>query len=124
MKKNAPKHGKEIKRVVVLGDGSWGTALARLLAENGVHTVLWSAFPEQAEAIRADRENKKYLPGVALPESLEVNADPFAAAEGADLALSVVPTQFLRKVASGFEDALGGDVPIASAEVQAFAESE
>jgi len=103
------------QRILVVGDGSWGTTLAKLLAEGGMSTVLWSAFPEQAEAIRDVRENSLFLPGVPLPESLEVTADTFSAARGVELAISAVPTQFLRGGALRFEDALPGRVPIVSA---------
>ena len=102
-------------RVVVIGDGGWGTTLALVLVQNGVETSLWSAFPEQADAMRKERENTRFLPGVELPEALKVTADPFEAAKGCDLALSVVPTQFLRGVAERFEDALAGDVPLLTA---------
>ena len=109
------KPPRRIERAVVLGDGGWGTALSLLLCGNGVRTTLWSAFPEQAETLRAERENRRYLPGVRLPDELEITADPFAAARDAELAISVVPTQYLRNVAMTFEDALAGDVPVASA---------
>ncbi|MEW6073103.1 MAG: NAD(P)H-dependent glycerol-3-phosphate dehydrogenase [Planctomycetota bacterium] len=104
-----------LRRAVVLGDGGWGTALAVLLTKNGIATTLWSAFPAQAEEIRAARENRRFLPGVPLPEELAITADAFAAAAGADVAFSVVPTQYLRRVAEQFEDALAGDVPIVTA---------
>ncbi len=103
------------KRVCVIGDGGWGTTLALLLHKGGAKTTLWSAFPEQVEELRAQRENKRYLPGIPLPEGLTVSADPFEAGRNVDLVVSVVPTQFLRKVAETFEDALAGDVPIATA---------
>ena len=106
--------GTETK-VVVLGDGSWGTALALVLAWNGVPTTLWANSPSQAEALRESRFNARYLPGVPLPDNLQVTADPFEAGNGAGFALSVVPTQYLRSVVERFEDALGGTVPIASA---------
>ena len=102
-------------RVVVIGDGGWGTSLACLLARNGVETTLWSAFVEQAEELRKTRENRRFLPGVKLPDELAISADPFEAARDVDLALSVVPTQYLRKVAHTFEDALFGDVPLVTA---------
>ena len=106
---------RSFARVVVIGDGGWGTTLAMLLHRKGVGVALWSAFPAQVEELRKHHENRRYLPGVALPESLFVTADPFEAARGAELALSVVPTQFLRKAAERFEDALEGEVPIVSA---------
>ncbi len=107
--------GRAIERVVVIGDGAWGTTLALLLCRNGIKTTLWSAFHEQAEELHTQRENSRFLPGVPLPEELEITADPFEAAKEADLAFSVVPTQFLRSVAETFEDALAGDVPLVTA---------
>ena len=104
-----------IQRAVVLGDGSWGTTLAMLLARNGIATTLWSVVPERVEELRSTRENSRYLPGIELPPNLEFQADPFAAAAGAELAVSAVPTQFLRAVAARFEDAIGGQVPMVSA---------
>jgi glycerol-3-phosphate dehydrogenase (NAD(P)+) len=56
-----------------------------------------------------------FLPGVALPPELELSADPFSAAEGVDLVVSVVPTQFVRGVAQRFEDALDGNLPLVTA---------
>lgn len=102
-------------RALVIGDGGWGTTLAMLLVKNGVDTTLWSAFPEQADEIRRTRRNERFLPGVELPAGLAVSADPFEAASGCDLAVSAVPTQFLRGVAERFEDALPGHVPLFSA---------
>jgi glycerol-3-phosphate dehydrogenase (NAD(P)+) len=106
---------RPFQRVVVIGDGGWGTTLALLLHKRGIEVTLWSAFPEHVEELKRDRENRRYLPGVKLPASFRVSADPFEASRGAELALSVVPTQFLRKVAETFEDALEGAVPIVSA---------
>jgi len=104
-----------IHKAVVIGDGGWGTTIALLLCRNGIETRLWSAFPDQAAELQRDRVNGRYLPGVTLPPELVVTADPFAAAEGVDVAFSVVPTQFLRAVAEKFEDALGGGVPLVTA---------
>jgi glycerol-3-phosphate dehydrogenase (NAD(P)+) len=106
---------ERFERVLVIGDGSWGTSLALRLAMNGVATKLWSAFPEQTEALKKDRENKRFLPGVELPGALEFTADPYSAAKDVDLAVSVVPTQYVRAVAQKFEDALLGNVPVVSA---------
>ncbi|MFT4649177.1 MAG: glycerol-3-phosphate dehydrogenase (NAD(P)+) [Glaciecola sp.] len=102
-------------RVAVLGDGSWGTTLAMVLARNGVSTILWSAFPESCELLRKDRRNEAYLPGVDFPASLELTADPFEAVKGADFLVSVIPTQYLRETARRFEEAIPGDLPMVSA---------
>jgi glycerol-3-phosphate dehydrogenase (NAD(P)+) len=102
-------------RAVVIGDGGWGTALAALLVRGGVETTLWCHQPAQCDELSARRENRRYLPGVALPPELRFSADPHSACENVDLAVSAVPTQFLRGVAERFEDALAGSVPIVSA---------
>lgn len=111
-------------RVLVLGDGSWGTALARLLVQNGNDVALWSAFPERLRELSERRVNDRYLPGISLPPALRYEADPTAAAAGVDLCLSVVPTQHLRSVAERFDDVLGGQVPVVTAtkglEVETF----
>jgi glycerol-3-phosphate dehydrogenase (NAD(P)+) len=83
-----------MKRITVLGDGAWGTALALILGRNGHRAVLWSRFPEYASEMRARRENFKFLPGVPLPESVEVIS---GAPPPADLYVAAVPVQFLRE---------------------------
>jgi len=121
---NEPSSPESFQHALVIGDGSWGTALAILLARSGAETTLWSRSPERSKAMAESRENTKYLPGVELPENMRFSADPFAAAEGAQLALSVVPTQFLRAAIERFEDALPGDVPVVSStkgiEIESF----
>lgn len=56
----------EQQPVAVLGGGSFGTAVANLLAENGVRVRQWMRDPEQAEAMRCNRENPRYLKGIKL----------------------------------------------------------
>jgi len=63
-------------RLSVLGAGGWGTAVARLLANNSHATILWARDPNKAAQIAQQRENKRYLPGVSLPSSnLRITAD-------------------------------------------------
>src|SRR6478736_1818497 len=78
--------------VAVLGAGSWGTALAALIARHGHRTVLWGRDAEAIAALAATHENARYLPGVVLPESLEATDDMAAALAGCDLVLVVVPS--------------------------------
>jgi glycerol-3-phosphate dehydrogenase (NAD(P)+) len=78
--------------VVVLGAGSWGTALALLLTRNG-HTVrLWGNDPQHIERLRRERQNRYYLPGAALPANLALQSDLKVAVAGADIALVAVPS--------------------------------
>ena len=84
-------------RIAVLGSGSWGTALALSLARSGRAVTLWSHSHEAARAIAAARENRKYLPGFKLPDSITVTGDD-ASIANADILVSVVPSEFLRPV--------------------------
>ena len=85
--------------VCVLGAGSWGTTLAVLLAEGG-HTVrLWGHDPAELAPLEADHENRKFLPGIALPLGVKVQPQLEAALAGAEFTLFVVPSQAVRAVA-------------------------
>ncbi len=84
--------------ICVLGAGTWGTALASLLVENGHNTVLWSAIPSEIDALRETGVHKN-LPGKVLPSSLKYEKDIAAACRGASLVLFVVPSEFIRQTA-------------------------
>lgn len=90
----------ETIKIAVLGSGSWGTTLGVLLDENGHDVTMWEFFADQAEALERDRENKKFLPGVAIPETIAVTSDLDAALRGAKLILFVVPSHTTRGVAA------------------------
>ncbi len=88
-------------KIVVLGAGAWGTALSVNAAAR--HRVaLWARDPAQAGALIAQRENQRYLPGVPLPASVDVRADPAhslaALAAGCDLAIIATPMAGLRQM--------------------------
>lgn len=84
------------KKIAVLGAGSWGTALAVSLSENG-HTVnMWDIKPEHAKALEEERENKQYLPGVSFCHRLHAVTDPEEAIAGADVVLFSAPAQHFR----------------------------
>jgi glycerol-3-phosphate dehydrogenase (NAD(P)+) len=82
-------------RIVVLGAGAWGTAIALSLARNGRTVTLWAHTPELAKEIRDAHENVLFLPGFPLPENIVVTGDDDAVAH-ADLIFSVIPSEFLR----------------------------
>ena len=102
-------------QVTIIGDGAMPVVCSRILAGNGCRVKLYSAFPANAEAMRATRESATYLPGVKLPESLVITTDPAEAMEGADLIVSAVPTQFLRTWWGPLAEHHGESVPICSA---------
>lgn len=84
--------------VAVLGAGSWGTAISLLLASNGKKVRLWARSPEFAAALDAARENKRYLPGVFLPPTIEVTSDIAYALKDQDVIVLAVPSQSIREV--------------------------
>lgn len=83
----------------VLGAGSWGTTLSAHLAELDWHVRLWDGDGANLVRIRDQNENRKYLPGIALPDSLEVIFDLADALDGVDLVVWAVPSIALREVA-------------------------
>jgi glycerol-3-phosphate dehydrogenase (NAD(P)+) len=85
-------------RIGIIGDGAMGTLCAIILSEAGHDVRLWSAFPDAAERLARTRENARFFPGFRLPEGVEVTGDDAEALAGADLAVSAVPTQFVRRV--------------------------
>ncbi|MDQ3161061.1 MAG: NAD(P)-dependent glycerol-3-phosphate dehydrogenase, partial [Pseudomonadota bacterium] len=78
--------------VAVLGAGSWGTALAALIARNGLPTSLWGRDAAMVQAIAMSQENRRYLPGISLPETLHATGVLADAITGADLILVAVPS--------------------------------
>ena len=84
--------------IVVLGAGSWGTALALLVARGGRPVQLWTRDAEAAERLRRDRENRRYLPGHPFPPGLSIEPDLEAAAGDAEEILVVVPSHAFRAV--------------------------
>lgn len=98
----------------MLGAGSFGTSLAKLLADQGHPTRLWARRKAVAEAIQQNRENQAYLPGIALPDTLESTSDLEYALADAELILCVVPTHGIRSVLEQAAPLIGDGVPIVS----------
>jgi glycerol-3-phosphate dehydrogenase (NAD(P)+) len=90
------------KRAAVLGAGSWGTALGKVLADNGFETRLWGRNRDLLDSIDAQHENARYLPGIRLPDALSTSADLAAALAGAEVITIVVPSA--RTARSGARD--------------------
>jgi len=83
------------ERVSIVGDGQMGLVLASVLAEKRVSCVLWGPFERDIEALATARSSPR-LAGVSLPPEVEVTADPDRALDGATIAVSAIPTQFVR----------------------------
>lgn len=98
--------------VAVLGAGSWGTALAMLIAKNEYTVRLWDIDPEHVARMDADRENGRYLPGIPLPDKLSVHSDLAAATDGAAGLLLVVPSHAFRATVEKLAPLLTGQSPL------------
>jgi glycerol-3-phosphate dehydrogenase (NAD(P)+) len=87
-------------KVAVLGAGAWGTALARVLADQeGQAAVLWSRRREICDAVNGAHENPRYLPGIRLPDRVTSTPSLDEAVDGAEMVVLVVPSQAMREVA-------------------------
>ena len=89
-------------KVSVMGAGSWGLGLAILLNNNGHDVKVWSVFPEEIKVLDKERENKKCLPGVHIPEKIEMTADTKYAVNGADVIVLAVASPYTRSTAKLF----------------------
>lgn len=102
-------------KISVLGAGSWGTALAKLLADKEHDVTLWGRREDQANAIESSRENALFLPGIRLPPRLHATSDLDQALQGAEMVLVAVPTHGLRDVLRNASRSLPSPVPLVSA---------
>ncbi|WP_391208954.1 NAD(P)H-dependent glycerol-3-phosphate dehydrogenase [Psychrobacillus sp. L4] len=87
-----------MEKITVLGAGSWGTALAMVLANNNHDCLLWSHREDQAIEIDIDHTNKRYLPNIVLPSNLNATSDFERAIDHATTIILAVPTKAIREV--------------------------
>lgn len=102
------------ERILVIGGGGWGIALANLLIEEGPVT-LWEYFPEAANQLIKERQRPDVLPGIYLHDDICVTNDTHYAVEDISLALFVVPSHVLRNTARLFSKELEPAIPVLSA---------
>lgn len=104
-----------VHRIGVIGAGAWGTALAKHLAEKGLHTILWAYERNVVDSITSKHENQLFLPGVTLPASLNVTNILGEVVEECDGLLFVVPSHVARFVLQQLAPLLSRSIPIVSA---------
>ncbi len=105
-----------MSRIAVFGAGAWGTALALNLAgKPGTAVTLWAHTPAHAQALTAERENRRYLPGFPLPPVLAVTGSLVEAAAEAELVLVVVPSEHMRILAQALRPLLAPGALLVSA---------
>ncbi|MCC8103154.1 MAG: NAD(P)-dependent glycerol-3-phosphate dehydrogenase [Clostridiales bacterium] len=86
-------------KIGVIGAGGWGLALSKLLCENGNDVTLWSFLESDAEQIRTAHELPSKLPGVIIPEQIQVTSDLAAVVPGEDVLVMVSPSAVVRETA-------------------------
>ncbi|SHN19752.1 NAD(P)H-dependent glycerol-3-phosphate dehydrogenase [Gracilibacillus kekensis] len=101
-----------MKKVAVLGAGSWGTALAMVLCDNQHDVRLWTHNSEQKIKMEKDRKNLKYLPNIDLPDSLRLFDDLAKAIEDVEAIVLVVPTKAIRETCQKLNKVLKQKIPI------------
>jgi len=87
-----------MKSVCVVGQGSWGTAVANIFAEAGQTTVIWGRDPKVSQAINERNENSHYLKGIKLSKNLTASQDLKSCLINCDLIVNALPTQAIREV--------------------------
>jgi len=105
----------EEQTIAVLGAGSWGTALAKQLSDQGHAVRLWARRAEQAEAINASRQNERYLPGFELGPTLTATSELSAAIPNSNMVLAVVPSHGVRSMLEEAAPLFPADAPICAA---------
>ena len=85
-------------KISVMGTGSWGTALAILLHNNGHQVMLWSAHPEKAASLNETREDPKKLPGIKIPEEIAITGDEKKALDSPDIVVFASPSAYMRAI--------------------------
>jgi glycerol-3-phosphate dehydrogenase (NAD(P)+) len=104
-----------VNRIGVIGAGAWGTALAKHMAEKGLHVRLWAYERDVVDSINQTHENRVFLPGVTLPPSLSATNSLVEAASDCDGLLFVVPSHVARLVLQQLAPLLPSSLPLISA---------
>lgn len=93
-----------MSKVTVLGGGGWAIALAKVLYENGHRVTLWSALEKEVNSLSKDRENKICLPGIHIPEEIEISGDLEYAVKGSEMIVMAVASSFVRSTSARLKD--------------------
>ena len=102
-------------KITIIGAGAWGTALAIHFASHNHQVAMWARNAEHLSAMQAERENKRYLPGFKLPDSLTAYSDLGAALEGSELVMVVTSVAGLRDSVELLKQHGAGHLPVVTA---------
>jgi glycerol-3-phosphate dehydrogenase (NAD(P)+) len=101
-------------KIAVMGAGSWGTTVAKVIADGGNDVVLWSRRQDLADEINETSRNGDYLPGVDLPKNLSATSDLQVALAGATQVYIAIPSQSLRTTLAQWKDLIPKDATVIS----------
>lgn len=105
-----------MSKIAIIGAGAWGTGLSIVLGRKGSHRVrLWAHETDVCESIAQRRVNEKFLPGHSIPNSVTASNDLAMVLEGAEMVVSVMPSQHCRRLFDRMRSHLGPEVLIVSA---------
>ncbi len=93
-----------MSRIVVMGAGSWGTTVAKVIADAGFEVMLWSRRAEVANEINETKRNSDYLPGIDLPQNLSATSNLAEALKDAEQIYLAIPSQSLRESLTAWKD--------------------
>lgn len=85
-------------RIGILGDGGWGTTLAIMLSNQGHQVSLWGAFKKYTVQMLESRRNPKFLPGIKIPQAIEIISDLKSAVSNKEIVVLAIPSQYTRSV--------------------------
>ena len=102
-------------KITIIGAGAWGTALAIHFASHNHQVAMWARNDEHLSAMQAERENKRYLPGFKLPNSLTAHSDLGTALEGSELVMVVTSVAGLRDSVELLKQHGAGHLPVVTA---------
>src|SRR6185436_4241567 len=104
-----------MKRIAVIGAGSWGTALAIMAARAGHEVHLWSHNPAVVEKINSEHLNPRYLTELRIPETVRATNNIVDAVSAADMVILAAPSHATRELLAAMTPALGVDMIVVSA---------
>jgi glycerol-3-phosphate dehydrogenase (NAD(P)+) len=103
-----------VEQVTIIGNGQMATVCAVMLADRGIAVRMWGNNREHIEALKTMRENRKYLPGLRIPDRVSFTTDAVAAFRNSELIVSAVPCQYMRSVWSKIGPGYTHGIPISS----------
>jgi len=98
-----------MKKISIIGDGGWGTALSLVLSQKGLEVSLWGVFKDYIESVARTRENVKFLKGVRIPQSVNITASLNDAINKSDAVILAIPSKYFRGVLGEVKKAAKGD---------------